>query len=964
MPSVPPHPPARLRPSLSALPSLLALVLATLPVSGGFFYANTSPATVPWPGGEVPYVFDSALSEAEVETYLHGLREWELAADIRFVPRTHQTHYVLLRYDPAGPNRVSGSQPQVVEVNSLSRAQVAHEIGHSLGFHHENVRPDQAAHLLVLTNHVQPGQLFWFVPDPTGVMHSAYDFESVMHLGRNFASINPAELDTQQARPGFERFQPRMGNLALSRGDRAAAAWLYGPPATPLTNVVTTTRDYGPGSLRAALYYAMDHPGATIRFNLPQSDPGYSNGVWNILLTGHLPPLVTDSTVIDGGTQPGFAGRPIIFVDGSAMLPESVVGSVSGLLIYAANCVVRQLAFTGFNWNGLTLLYAGATNNTIAGCWCGLDATGTNRAPNVYQGILIADGASRNIIGGATAAARNVLSGNAQYGFILINWNTSGNTILGNFIGTDFSGSLAVSNAAGGAFLGHAASSNVVGGATAAARNVFSGNHNFGLWLGGSGPRHNTVRGNFFGLNAAGSAALPNTFAGMHLIDGAAENLIAGNVFSGNASEGLRVSGLATTGNTVQGNLCGTSPDGSVAIPNGFGGLIIMDGAWGNVIGGPTPETRNVCSGNGTVGLAVGEGAHGNVVQGNYCGTDASGASALGNGFAGAYLTGAPDNFFGGTAPGAGNLLSGNGTYGLFLAGSATLGNRIQGNLIGTSADGAAALPNGWVGVAFYDAASDNILGLAPDGSGAGNLIAHHYADGVRVADEGTVGNSIRGNICFNNGGLGINLVGGTEDFHQVTANDPGDTDIGPNRLQNFPVLTSAGAYPTSTLITGTLDSTPGRGFLVDVYRSPVAHASGHGEGREYVGVTTVTTSPEGAAAFSLTLPGNGAGQYYSATATDLTTGDTSELSRSLLATNAPPPPEFLGPGLLTATGFLAQAQVTPGQTYRFQLATNLSAQPVAWTDLTNLLAAQAVQEFLDAGATNRPRTFYRLASP
>jgi hypothetical protein len=353
----------------------------------GFFYSGTSPGNVPWPGGIVPYQFNPALSAAQTDTYLVGIREWELAANVTFIPRTNQTQYVLFKHDPFGPNRVSGANPQIVEVNSLSRAQVAHEVGHSLGFTHENIRPDQINYVLVLTNHVIPGEISWFVIDPAGVTNGAYDFESVMHLGRNFASINP-NLDTQQARPGYERFQPRMGNYALSIGDRTAAAFLYGLPAVPLTNIVTTTRDGGPGSLRAALYYALDHPGTTITFNIPPSDPGYSNGVFNLKLSGHLPPLVTDGTVIDGATQPGFTGNPLIFVDGSEMLPETVVGSVSGLLIYAADCAVKNLSFTRFNWNGLTLLYADATNNTIAGCWCGPDASGTNRAPNDNQLII------------------------------------------------------------------------------------------------------------------------------------------------------------------------------------------------------------------------------------------------------------------------------------------------------------------------------------------------------------------------------------------------------------------------------------------------------------------------------------------------------------------------------------------------------------------------------------------------
>jgi hypothetical protein len=411
--------------------NVLTVVLGPFAVCAGNFYAGLSPANVPWTNGLVPYEFATTnLTVGQRQTYLDGLREWELAANVKFVPRTNQTRYVLFPYNTNGFDNVSsGYSPQVVSIDRLSRAQVGHEMGHSFGFTHENIRPDQSSHLTILSNNIAPGYMVWFQIDPTSVTNGNYDFESVMHLGHDFGSTQPGALDTQLARPCYERYQPRMGNLCLSPGDRAALRFLYGPPAIPLTNVVTTTADAGPGSLRAALYYATDNSGAIVRFNIPTNDPGFSNGVFNIHLSGHLPPLVTDGTVIDGGTQPGFTEQPLIVVDGSQLLPEA--GTVSGLLIYAANCAVKNLSFTRFNWNGITMLYADATNNVLAGCWSGLDSTGTNAAPNDYQGVFISDGASRNIIGGTNAPARNVLSGNAQYGIWIAGTNTVGNVVWG-----------------------------------------------------------------------------------------------------------------------------------------------------------------------------------------------------------------------------------------------------------------------------------------------------------------------------------------------------------------------------------------------------------------------------------------------------------------------------------------------------------------------------------------------------
>jgi len=874
------------------------------------------------------------------------------------------TNWILFTYNTNWIDNVSGTtNPQVVTVSSLSRAQVCHEMGHSFGFTHENIRPDQTNYLTVLSNNVTPGYLSFFQIDPTSVTNGNYDFESVMHLGWDFASTNPGVVATQQPKPPyFPRYQFRMGNLCLSPGDRAALKYLYGPPAVPLTNVVTTTADFGPGSLRAALYYITDNPGTIVRFNTPVSDPGYSNGVFNIHLTGHLPPLANNAMVIDGSTQPGFTGKPLIVVDGSQIIPETFTSN-SGLLIYSSSNQVKNISFQGFNWNGLTLEYADATNNTIAGCWLGLDYTGTNTAPNALQGILIFDGASGNFVGGTNALARNVLSGNTQYGVLISGTNTAGNVILGNYIGTDAGGSLMVSNALGGVFLADGTSRNIIGGTNAGAGNVISGNLGNGILIRGSNVVNNTVLGNYIGTDATGMNALPNTVAGVTIDTGSSSNLIGGtvagarNVISGNILNydyGVIIAGPGTSGNLVEGNYIGLGSNGVTAVPNYFG-MMCSGGATTNTFGGTVAGARNIISGNSSYGMMVKDsGTSGNVVEGNYVGLDANGVTAVPNYFGVIVYNGATNNLIGGTSAGAANFVSGN-YYGVYITDPGTSGNFVEGNFIGTDHTGTSGVGN-FDNVALQNNATGNFIGGG--GAGAGNVIAFANGNGVVLYQTGTTNNSIRGNSIFTNNYLGIDLNG-----DGVTLNHAGFL-AGPNDLQNFPVITNAFGYAASTIVFGTLNSTANQSFFIDVYRSlsPDYYAGNYGEGQFYVGTVTVTTDGSGNAGFALTNnAGNYAGQYITATATSAG-GDTSEFSHAVPATNTPSA-QFTGPFQSRTNGFAFSLTLQTNFGYHIQAATNLVA-PVAWLNLTNFTATNSSLVFTDHLATNYPRRFYRVVSP
>ena len=87
-----------------------------------------------------------------------------------------------------------------------------------------------------------------------------------------------------------------------------------------------------------------------------------------------------------------------------------------------------------------------------------------------------------------------------------------------------------------------------------------------------------------------------------------------------------------------------------------------------------------------------------------------------------------------------------------------------------------------------------------------------------------------------------------------VTPNDPGDADTGANNLQNYPVLASSLTDGSTTVIHGTLDSTPGSTFSVDLYANSEVDPSGYGEGEIYLGFVEVTTDQYGLATFSMNV--------------------------------------------------------------------------------------------------------------
>jgi hypothetical protein len=408
-------------------------------------------------------------------------------------------------------------------------------------------------------------------------------------------------------------------------------------------------------------------------------------------------------------------------------------------------------------------------NNTVKGLAIG----------RCLHGVRI-DSGQGNTVGGSNPGEGNWMYNNNAAG-VLIHGTAGGNSVKGNLIGTGPDGTGLGTNHWGVAL---GSGGNTIGGSSVAERNVISGNE-VGVFLEGPG---NTVKGNYIGTDAAGTAAIPN----------------------------------------------GT-------------GVLMLNGAQNNTVGGSSAAERNVISGNSDAGVEISDSSNGNSVKGNYIGTDAAGTAAIPNGAGVLIMTGAQNNTIGGSSAGQRNVISGNTSYGLLIQGTGTTANRVEGNYIGTNAAGTAEIANA-TGVGITANALESTIGGTA--AGEGNLIAFNTGNGVDIVGPSTTTNTIRGNSIHSNGGKGIDNANG------------GNTELAPPLITGF----------------GSVMGTACPNCTIDVY------SDDQDEGRVYEGSTT----SDGAGDW--TFDGSPQGPNVTATATD-GVGNTSEFSAPVELMDATPTP-------------------------------------------------------------------------
>jgi parallel beta-helix repeat protein len=348
---------------------------------------------------------------------------------------------------------------------------------------------------------------------------------------------------------------------------------------------------------------------------------------------------------------------------------------------------------SGNSGNGI-LINDNSQYNVLNGNFVGTTATGNAALGNALDGVAI-NGANNNSLIGCTAVDNpfvyyNVVSGNGANGLHITNSNDV--TVQANFFGIGANNATTIGNALNGILVDGSSTDVQVGGVIPLG-NVAAGNGQNGIEVAGTASGFTTFN-TFGGLYAFGGAA-PNGNDGLLITASGGDQTVRTNVFSGNANDGIEIGGNAS-GVTVDPDIVGLDTAGMAALPNQNNGLVIDGTAHDNTIGGTLDSVipENLFSGNDGYGIALLDQASDNTVFNSYVGLGDFGVGALGNSEGGVYVGDtATGNTFAGSLPDVVSANDGNG----FTLGNETSDTTITGDIIGYGANGTLPLPNSGV---------------------------------------------------------------------------------------------------------------------------------------------------------------------------------------------------------------------------------------------------------------------------
>ncbi len=340
------------------------------------------------------------------------------------------------------------------------------------------------------------------------------------------------------------------------------------------------------------------------------------SGVQTISPTSALPlPTITKPVTIEGTVSGGVPQVQIL--GGSAGSGASGLTFGSG----SSGSSVQDLVIAGFASGDAINITSSSTGDSVLGCWLGINASGTAGAMGTadanIEGVL--DSGSGATIGGTTTGAGNIISGNTSHG---VDIEASSCLVVGNKIGTNADGNAALGNGHDG--LDVFASGATIGGSTAGAGNIISGNTDSGVYIDassclvegneiGTNALDTAAVANGYGIYVDGTGATigGSTAGAANIISGNTNNgvqinrscLVVGNDIGTNAAGTSAVANgygidVAAVGATIGGSTAGA---GNTISDNRQGGIDVTSGSTATI-------TNDSITGNGT-GILVGSGA-------------------------------------------------------------------------------------------------------------------------------------------------------------------------------------------------------------------------------------------------------------------------------------------------------------------------------------------------------------------
>ena len=622
-----------------------------------------------------------------------------------------------------------------------------------------------------------------------------------------------------------------------------------------------------------------------------------------------------DVAMGNGGAGVRVAAAAPVNIGGAAAGDRNVISAnrLAGVEIVPTNSTTVTVNVRG-NYIGTNAAGTGALGNGREGVYVG---------DNVRSVVIGGEGGNGNVISGNMASGVRVAAGT----MVTIQGNRIGTDAFG---GAAVPNGQSASSPYRNGVTATDPQTLLVGGATAALRNQISGNVGDGvaLILGPTPRSQNAIRvqGNFIGTDATGGGAVANGGDGVAVIGAPGgpaigpmvtfNGPITGNLISGNVGDGVSLLNVQTV--TVAGNFIGVRAQGDAPLGNGGNGVDVTDSL--AILGGtattppPTLEVNPASAGRNVISANGGHGIHGLSSQvtviNSYVGTSSSGNAALGNGGHGVFLERSSGGIGVGIRvptlpPTSGNVISANRGNGITVVGPTEASPSVGMVTIGANRIGVAAgnLDDARLGNAGHGVLVVNHTNVRVGDStitNSGNVIAYNGGSGVSAEGRETIGTTppstavgINGNSIFSNGGLGIDLVSMNDGVSGVTPNDNLDADNGPNGLLNHPTLFSAVQAGGGTRVTFRVDAVGSRTYRVEFFSSPSPDPTGFGEGRTFLGFQNVTGTT---ATQTANLPAVPAGSYITATSTDVSPSPmTSEFSPAVTLGPPATAPEVRG---------------------------------------------------------------------